>query len=228
MHAFVKSVTYSNYFAGQFIHKLHLVYLVNDVLHHCVRKGADSLLKALEQVVPQMFCCASLAANDEDQNSKLQKLLTLWQSKNNYFERGLLETLESPQQVWNEYQNSLRMQYSMAISNVSSNIQSTYENYRSQHQAFVNHATHQIQQLEQQRQQIEQQIAAATVQVALRHILLCRLTYSVVCWVVVWLVLVCYALSGVCVVFMAVLSCTAIRACLDCGFFWLFWRTIYK
>ena len=165
MHAFVKSVTYSNYFAGQFIHKLHLVYLVNDVLHHCVRKGADSLLKALEQVVPQMFCCASLAANDEDQNSKLQKLLTLWQSKNNYFERGLLETLESPQQVWNEYQNSLRMQYSMAISNVSSNIQSTYENYRSQHQAFVNHATHQIQQLEQQRQQIEQQIAAATVQV---------------------------------------------------------------
>lgn len=136
---------------------------MNDVLHHCVRKGADSLLRVLEQVVAQMFCNASLAATDDEQHARLHKLLGLWKTKNNYFERGLLERLESPQQVWNEYQNSQLQKYSHVVSSVSSNIQHTYENYRSQHQAFINHANHQIQQLEQQKLQIEQQITAASI-----------------------------------------------------------------
>lgn len=154
----------SRYFflADQFVHKLHLIYLVNDVLHHCVRKGVETLLRTLEQVVAQMFCSASLAATDDEQHSKLHKLSSLWQTKNTYFERGLLDKLQSPQLVWNEYQNSLLAKFASAIATVSSNIQNTYENYRSQHQAFVNHANHQIQQLDSQKQQIEDQITAAT------------------------------------------------------------------
>ena len=134
---------------------------MNDVLHHCVRKGVETLLRTFEQVVAQMFCSASLAATDDEQHSKLDKLNSLWQTKNTYFERGLLEKLQSPQLVWNEYQNSLLAKYSSSIASVSTGIQHNYENYRSQHQAFVNHANHQIQQLEQQKQQIEEQIAAA-------------------------------------------------------------------
>lgn len=151
--------------SSQFVHKLHLIYLVNDVLHHCVRKGVETLLRTLEQVVAQMFCSASLAATDDEQHSKLHKLSSLWQTKNTYFERGLLDKLQSPQLVWNEYQNSLLAKFAPAIATVSTNIQNTYENYRSQHQAFVNHANHQIQQLDSQKQQIEDQISAATASI---------------------------------------------------------------
>lgn len=146
---------------GQFTHKLHLIYLVNDVLHHCLRKGPDTLLKTLEQVVVHMFSNTSLSATDEEQNAKLQKLVVLWQTKNNLFERGVLERLHAPLHIWNEYHNSLVAKYSAAVAASTSNIQHTYENYRGQHQAFVNHANHQIQQLEQQKLQIEEQIAAA-------------------------------------------------------------------
>lgn len=148
------------YIVDQFIHKLHVIYLVNDVLHHCVRKGSDALLKSLTAVVSYMYASASLAAADDEQRSKLDKLLTLWQSKNNYFERGVLERLQqSPAAVWNEYHSSLMTRYSTAISSALGAIQHTYESYRSQHQAFVNHANHQIGTLEQQKQQIEDQIA---------------------------------------------------------------------
>ncbi|KZS12402.1 calcium homeostasis endoplasmic reticulum protein [Daphnia magna] len=147
--------------SSQFTHKLHLIYLVNDVLHHCLRKGPDTLLKTLEQVVVHMFSNTSLVASDEEQNAKLQKLVVLWQSKGNLFERGVLDRLHAPLQLWNEYHNSLAAKYSAAVINATTHIQHTYENYRSQHQAFVNHANHQIQQLEQQKLQIEEQIAAA-------------------------------------------------------------------
>ena len=103
------------------------------MLHHCLRKGPDALLKTLEHVVVHMFSNASLAAIDEEQNAKLQKLLILWQTKNNLFERGVLERLHAPLQIWNEYHNSLLARYSAAIAVATSNIQHTYENYRGQH-----------------------------------------------------------------------------------------------
>ena len=58
------------------------------MLHHCLRKGPDALLKTLEHVVVHMFSNASLAAIDEEQNAKLQKLLILRQTKNNLLNAG--------------------------------------------------------------------------------------------------------------------------------------------
>ncbi|KAG7299832.1 hypothetical protein JYU34_016850 [Plutella xylostella] len=43
-----------------FTQKLHIIYLVNDVLHHCARKNAEDLKKNLENVVVPMFCNASI------------------------------------------------------------------------------------------------------------------------------------------------------------------------
>jgi len=42
--------------AESFILKLHLIYLMNDVLHHCVRKYAEELKQSLESVAVEMFC----------------------------------------------------------------------------------------------------------------------------------------------------------------------------
>lgn len=45
----------------KFVAKLHLIYLVNDVLHHCARKSAPTLKNELENIVIPMFCCAQLS-----------------------------------------------------------------------------------------------------------------------------------------------------------------------
>lgn len=134
-----------------FLQRLHIIYLVNDVLHHCVRKNADELKKALESVVVPMFCCTSIGL-PEDQLAKLNKLLTLWESKSNYLGVTTLEKLKHPTNSWAEYQASLIEQFSSIISTIASSTKSTYDNYQSQHQAFVSHALQQIQTLEQQQQ----------------------------------------------------------------------------
>ncbi|XP_069703277.1 calcium homeostasis endoplasmic reticulum protein isoform X1 [Periplaneta americana] len=139
-----------------FTQKLHIIYLVNDVLHHCARKNAEDLKKALEAVVVPMFCNSSIGIT-EDQQTKLNKLLNLWESKNNYFDASVVEKLKNPSRSWSEYQAALITQHAAVITPITTATKQTYEGYQAQHQAFVQHAMQQIQTLEQQKQQVEQQ-----------------------------------------------------------------------
>ncbi|XP_043483734.1 calcium homeostasis endoplasmic reticulum protein [Leptopilina heterotoma] len=140
-----------------FTQKLHIVYLVNDVLHHCARKKSMDLRKAMESVVVPMFCNSSLAASEE-QVTKLNKLLSLWESKNNYFDEGIVDKLKQPSTSWSEYQASLVALHASAITSITASTKQTFDNYQAQHQAFVNHALRQIQTIEQQKIAIDQQL----------------------------------------------------------------------
>ncbi|XP_021925651.1 calcium homeostasis endoplasmic reticulum protein isoform X2 [Zootermopsis nevadensis] len=145
-----------------FTQKLHIIYLVNDVLHHCARKNAEDLKKALEEVVVPMFCNTSIGIT-EDQQTKLNKLLNLWESKNNYFDASIVEKLKNPSRSWSEYQATLITQHAAVITPITTATKLTYEGYQAQHQAFVQHALQQIQTLEQQKQQLEQQTVAVNI-----------------------------------------------------------------
>ena len=46
--------------------KLHLIYLVNDVLHHCIMKNTAALQTALEGVAVPMYCSEVEVATDDD------------------------------------------------------------------------------------------------------------------------------------------------------------------
>ncbi|XP_072760950.1 calcium homeostasis endoplasmic reticulum protein isoform X1 [Anoplolepis gracilipes] len=142
-----------------FSHKLHIIYLVNDVLHHCARKKSMDLRKAMESVVVPMFCNTSLAASEEQLN-KLNKLLSLWESKNNYFDEGIIDKLKKPSASWSEYQANLVAQHATAITPITASTKQTFDNYQAQHQAFVTHALRQIQNIEQQKMAIDQQLKA--------------------------------------------------------------------
>nr|XP_037288870.1 LOW QUALITY PROTEIN: calcium homeostasis endoplasmic reticulum protein-like [Rhipicephalus microplus] len=85
--------------------KLHIVYLINDVLHHCVRKNADGLKQSLDKVVVPIFCTTSIGV-DEEKGQKLAKLLKLWET-NNYFPASILEQLKNPAISLANYQASL-------------------------------------------------------------------------------------------------------------------------
>ncbi|XP_043507384.1 calcium homeostasis endoplasmic reticulum protein isoform X1 [Frieseomelitta varia] len=145
--------------ATNFSHKLHIIYLVNDVLHHCARKKSMDLRKAMESVVVPMFCNTSLAASEEQLN-KLNKLLSLWESKNNYFDEGIIDKLKQPSTSWSEYQANLVAQHASAITPITTSTKQTFDNYQAQHQAFVTHALRQIQNIEQQKIAIDQQLKA--------------------------------------------------------------------
>uniref|UniRef100_A0A3Q3N9K5 Calcium homeostasis endoplasmic reticulum protein n=1 Tax=Mastacembelus armatus TaxID=205130 RepID=A0A3Q3N9K5_9TELE len=47
--------------------RLHLIYLTNDVLHHCQRKQQKDLLAALQKVVVPIYCTSFLAVEEEKQ-----------------------------------------------------------------------------------------------------------------------------------------------------------------
>merc|ERR1719186_2384274 len=117
--------------ANTFNQKLHLIYLVNDVLHHCVRKNAAALQTALEGVAVPKFC--------SDQT---------------------LEAMKSPRNSMKRYRADLAEEFSSAVEAVEKSISSTYGGYKQQHEQFVNHANsnmdHQQQQLEQVQQQVKE------------------------------------------------------------------------
>lgn len=139
-----------------FTQKLHIIYLINDVMHHCVRKSAEDLKKSLEEVVVPMFCNTSIGIM-EDQQSKLSKLLNLWEAKNNYFSKEIIIKLKTPEISWAEYQANLIAQNASVIAPITLAMKASLENYQAQHQAFVSHALQQIQTLETQKIQLEQE-----------------------------------------------------------------------
>ncbi|XP_037904619.1 calcium homeostasis endoplasmic reticulum protein isoform X2 [Hermetia illucens] len=144
---------------ASFTQKLHLIYLVNDVLHHCVRKNANDLKACLENVVIPMFCSAEMIAND-DQKAKLCKLLSLWESKAKFFDACVISKLRSPESSMQEYKTNLMNIHNNVISTYTQATKAALESYQQQHQIFIQHAAQQISVLEQQKQTLEQQAIA--------------------------------------------------------------------
>ncbi|KAK7075046.1 hypothetical protein SK128_010412, partial [Halocaridina rubra] len=129
-----------------------------------VRKNADDLKEALEKVLAPMFCNAMTIAS-EDQKSKLDKLLNLWESKIK-LEDDVVMQLKKPVESWGSFEKAMIDEFPQVVATINQHIDSTFEGYKQQHNAFVQHATGQIQSLANQKQQIEQQAAAAAAAAA--------------------------------------------------------------
>ncbi|GIY43811.1 calcium homeostasis endoplasmic reticulum protein [Caerostris extrusa] len=126
--------------------KLHLVYLINDVIHHCFRKNADDLKKILESVVVPIFCSTSIGV-DNDKQQKLSKLYKLWES-NKYFSQEILDQLQNPTASLAAYQVGLIAEYASLITPITAAIQTQYTLLQKQHQDFVTHLTSQMHQMQ--------------------------------------------------------------------------------
>lgn len=140
-----------------FNQRLHLIYLVNDVLHHCVRKNAEALKTALESVAVPMYCATAEVAG-EDEIKKLTKLITLWESKNKFFADDALEEMKDPLVSIKKYRAGLVDKFSDAADTAEKNTMTTYEGYKEQHEQFVNHAQGNIEQQQHQLEGLQHQI----------------------------------------------------------------------
>ncbi|RWS07187.1 calcium homeostasis endoplasmic reticulum protein-like protein, partial [Dinothrombium tinctorium] len=117
--------------------KLHLLYLINDLLNHCMRKGSESLKRSLEKVIIPIYCCAFFES-DEEKQQRLIKLLKLWES-NQYIDENILDA-------------ALCNEFSALISPITSGTLAKYSQLQKQHNEFVAHQTAKMQQLQQQPQ----------------------------------------------------------------------------
>lgn len=144
---------------GAFTLRLHLIYLINDVLHHCTRKNAEGLKQAIEKVILGIFSTTHHTVGIEPAHQqKLQKLLSLW-SNNNYFSVAVLTGLKDPATALEAFKRANEAEHQGFINVVSAATQQQYNKLQKQHLDFVNHINTQIQNLQQQAAQAAQQAA---------------------------------------------------------------------
>ncbi|TPP61394.1 Lariat debranching enzyme [Fasciola gigantica] len=125
--------------------RLHLVYLLNDLLHHCKRRGAPTHLQdALQRVVPLVFCLASELADDE-KKAKLNRVLDIWES-NTYLPPSVLEKMRPPamETFLREWKETQEQNNQTEVEEIKKNIQSQYASLEQQHKEFTEHVHRQL------------------------------------------------------------------------------------
>uniref|UniRef100_A0AAQ5XBX7 Calcium homeostasis endoplasmic reticulum protein n=1 Tax=Amphiprion ocellaris TaxID=80972 RepID=A0AAQ5XBX7_AMPOC len=115
--------------------RLHLIYLTNDVLHHCQRKQQKDLLAALQKVVVPIYCTSFLAVEEEKQQ-KITRLLQLWE-KNGYFNEETIQQLQNPALGLGQYQASLITEYAAVVQPIQLAFQQQIQALKTQHDEFV-------------------------------------------------------------------------------------------
>merc|ERR1719341_942592 len=143
--------------SSPFSQKLHLIYLVNDVLHHCVRKNNETLKAALEAVAVPMYCAAADRAEEEDVK-KLTKLMSLWESKNKFFSEEKLNDMLNPGRTIKRFRSKLQEDFPELVKPQEQGTTSTYNGYKQQHEQFVNHANNSIDEQQKQLEALEQEL----------------------------------------------------------------------
>ncbi|UXI18338.1 COP9 signalosome complex subunit 12 [Sarcoptes scabiei] len=129
--------------------KLHLMYLVNDIFNHCMRKNDEQLKSSIMSIIIPAFSAVINEANEE-RKLKMNKLLKIWES-NQYIDQTVLDKLRKPQQSFDEYKTSLRKIFADQIKSLESEQSKKYEAIEKQHQDFVMHCNAKIKELNEQK-----------------------------------------------------------------------------
>ena len=72
-----------------FLHKLHIIYLINDVLHHSARKSTQDVKPVFQDVIVPIFSCTFVGESPENQQ-RLGKVIRIWET-NSYFDSEIIE-----------------------------------------------------------------------------------------------------------------------------------------
>lgn len=127
-----------------FNRQLHLVYLINDVLHHASRKNNSQLQYALEQVIVPIFCITHISAKgQEKERDRLSKLLGLW-NKFQYFSLDTMNKLKDPEPSLEGYKAQRLKIHATIAEKVKSSIEEQYKQYERQHQEYADHIKRQV------------------------------------------------------------------------------------
>lgn len=121
-------------------------------MNFSARKNVEDLKNGLESIVIPMFCSAQISILNSvslncmhshpflyntmrfffvvatpDQSQKLTKLLSLWESKANFFDACVISKLRSPQSSLQEYRNNLITTHSSVANAINKTTKATYD-----------------------------------------------------------------------------------------------------
>ncbi|KAM7535710.1 hypothetical protein Aperf_G00000101112 [Anoplocephala perfoliata] len=121
--------------------RLHILYLINDLLHYLKRHSdTASFLPALNRVIVPIYSLALESADDEKKD-KLTRVLNLWES-NAYLSGDILKNMKEEEDrksfmdSWRTEQDQL---YADKVSQVESEHKARYESLKKQHDDFAEH-----------------------------------------------------------------------------------------
>ncbi|CAK9302594.1 unnamed protein product [Gordionus sp. m RMFG-2023] len=115
--------------------RLHLIYLINDLMHHCIRKNVEELRGALDNIIIPIFCQTYVETLDTERE-KLDKLLHLWES-NNYFKPEYLNDLKNAKESLVTYNSDIAIEYGHVVDNVIAEFDHLRSNLRQNHEKMV-------------------------------------------------------------------------------------------
>jgi hypothetical protein len=72
-----------------FLHKLHIIYLINDVLHNAARKTTLNVKSQLQGVIIPIYCHTFVGESHENQQ-RCEKVVRIWET-NSYFDSDVIE-----------------------------------------------------------------------------------------------------------------------------------------
>lgn len=143
--------------SSSFTFKLHILYLVNDLVHHYNQKHQNEMLEMLGTYANIMFSCAYIVHSmDETQREKLYKLRSIWLTQK-YFTTHILEKLINVDESYQEYKQTILQNYVSVVNDIVNRIQVQYKTFETQHQQYSQHVKQQITALE-----VVQKIAPST------------------------------------------------------------------
>lgn len=87
-----------------FLHKLHIIYLINDVLHNAIRKTTLNVKSQLQEVIVPIYCHTFVGESQENQQ-RCGKVVRIWET-NSYFDSNVFEKLKNPVQTKEELKSS--------------------------------------------------------------------------------------------------------------------------
>ena len=139
---------------------LHIVYLVNDLLHHAAKKNVEPLKSALRFVIPALFCEGLyLADENEEKAKKLSKLVAIWR-EHSYLDDNVLRMLDN----YNDFKTGRNWfinevirtmipggdgYFSASCNEIENRFNQQYHQLEMQNEEYAAHTRNQIQQIQQ-------------------------------------------------------------------------------
>lgn len=74
-----------------FLHKLHILYLINDVRHNAVRKTSLNVKSQLQEVIVPIYCHTYIGETPENQQ-RCEKVVRIWET-NDFFDSHIIKVL---------------------------------------------------------------------------------------------------------------------------------------
>ncbi|KAF8362497.1 tag-65 [Pristionchus pacificus] len=129
--------------------RLHVLYLIHDWAHYCIKKKQTGIIQVLARYVPQLYAFAADNVKDPQIVQKLDKLIGTWEGSK-FFDDTVFKSLRNTAVIIQNYKTQTQAEHQKLCSEINQRLLKTFAGYEKQHNEFATHMTNQITAIEAQ------------------------------------------------------------------------------